>query len=383
MAKAKAEEREESRLLGAEAEAGFRDFLARSYWAEIDFREAVARWLPNRQVRKEANRRWKAVAANGGDPGTDPVLLDELKDIFVENWWDHVQQSQDGLTKAAILSAPSVSWYKHYLGQNPDLWTSWIRPGSDGYVVGRKRTGKTDLATHIGHLLIQRGGTVVSTIALTEETEGYLYCSRASDLLRTSCALSLQGVTCLVLIDEGFIHASGESPLDPKVRSQRQFLRLFGKLGIASLYISQFLSDILRDVRRVAAFRAQKLSLAHRDHVHVQVEGEIDGVPIPFSDSVKGWPPTSLPFRTENISTFVMDFEPTRLMEYLSSLEMTDNQFEAVLGWLDERGLHLTREVKVWLARRLHATRKLSQGEIGQILGVGSSTVSRWIRGPP
>ncbi len=174
---------------------------------------------------------------------------------------------------------------------------------------------------------------------------------------------------------------SQERPLDPKVMAYRQVLRLSRKMGIATLVASQKETDVLRDIRRWSTFHVEKLDPSRPDQTIVDMEGEIEGQCIPFYEFLRGVPPTSLPFRTEAIGSFVVDMDPLALLQQLSKADMEANQFRVTLDWLDDMGYEFTREEKQYLARRMYGTGKLSQQDVGDVLGVGNSTVSRWVHG--
>ncbi len=386
------------RLFGEDAQHAFDEFINLDYWSESDFLDAVSRYCPDRQVREEIYRKWtkwRSVPQDGEDPdllepGSDPELLAELRERFVTRWPD-LMEKQDPLTRSSALAARRSKWYKPWGIFNPDLWTSWILPGNDGYIIGRKGTGKTDFMCRMGELLIAKSGLVLSCIPLSHQVKGYHYMTTATDLLRQSCEQMLREKSCLVLLDEGFLYAAGESPLKDEVMAFRQFMRLFRKLGITSFTGSQRASDILRDVRTTAAIRVQKKSRQFPDRAHIQIEGRVahespefkaeGGVKYrihEFSDYLKWIPRTSLPFRTEAIGSFVMDFDPVMLMSYLARQSMEENHFELALRWLEGEGVYFTMQQRAWVAQGMKEqgiwTRK-----IADMFSVTERTVYRWL----
>ncbi len=74
-----------------------------------------------------------------------------------------------------------------------------------------------------------------------------------------------------------------------------------------------------------------------------------------------------------------MDFEPGHLMTYLADLPMEENQYKATLNWLDKRGYHYSREMKVDLARKM-AEVGLSHVKIARILNVSHGTVGNYLK---
>ncbi len=392
------EEDHPSRLLGEEAQRAFAEFIDRDYWSESDFLDAVSRYCPEFQIREEMLRKWyewKPEPEDGEDPdllepGGDAELLEKLRRLFIARWADLLEK-HDPLTRASALAARRSKWYKPWGIFNPDLWTSWILPGNDGYVIGRKGTGKTDFMCQIGQLLIAKKGTVLSCIPLEHHIEGYHYLTTATELLRKSCELMLAEKTCLVLLDEGFLYAAGESPLKDDVMAFRQFMRLFRKLGVASLLGSQRKSDILRDVRITAALRVQKKSRQFPDRAHVQIEGRVahespefvaqGGVRYrvhDFSDYLKWIPRTSMPFRTEAIGSFVMDFDPVMLMSYLGRQPMEENQFDLAIKWLEGEGVYFTMQQRAYIAQRMKDEGVWTK-KIASVFDVTERTIYRWL----
>ncbi len=380
-----------SRLFGQEMHQTFFEYAARDYLDEGEIRYLRTSFCMDPHVQRElydlSQRPEFSDPDNGGEPGANLEFLTEFWAIL-EKEYSQLLRQLDPKTRSAALASRPARWYKPWPIFSEHLWTSWIRPGNDGYVYGPKGTGKTDFMCLLAQLFIAQGGTVVSGIPLTHEAERYIYATRGTQLLRTSCELALEGIPSFVLFDEGFVHSSGERPLDTEVMNVRQFGRVFRKLGIASLWGSQRESDILKDIRKDAAIRVSKRSKVKKDHAHVQIQGETSqALPtlgekvriLEFADFVKWIPATSLPFRTEAIATFVMDFEPSQLMNYLADLPMEENQFQATLNWLDKRGYHYSREMKVDLARKMTEV-GLSQAKIGLILDVSQGTISNWMR---
>ncbi len=59
---------------------------------------------------------------------------------------------------------------------------------------------------------------------------------------------------------------------------------------------------------------------------------------------------------------------------------MEEDQHRATLNWLDKRGYHYTREMKVDLARKMVGA-GLSQAKVARILEMSDSTVRRYLSG--
>ncbi len=385
-----ADEEHVSRLFGQEMHQSFFEYRARDYLDESSIIYLRTTFCMDPHVQRELydlydnETYWNP--DDGGEPGANLEFLKEFWGIL-EKEYSQLLRQLDAKTRAAALASRPARWYKPWPIFSEHLWTSWIRPGNDGYVYGPKGTGKTDFMCLLAQTFIGQGGTVVSGIPLRHEAERYIYATRGTQLLRTSCELALEGVPSFVLFDEGFIHSSGERPLDTEVMSVRQFGRVFRKLGIASLWGSQRESDILKDIRKDAAIRVSKRSKVKKDHAHIQIQGETSqALPtigekvriLEFADFIKWIPATTLPFKTEAVATFVMDFEPGQLMDYLADLPMETNQFKATLAWLDKRGYHYSREMKVDLAKKM-AEAGLPHVKIGRILGVSAKTAGNYV----
>ncbi len=322
-------------------------------------------------------RLWEKVEAED-----DGMTWEKVREEILLQWRERLDGNRDHLFVSGALSTVLESMFMHYLAINTEILISWIQPGRMGYVTGPMGSGKSDFMCLVAELWMANGGTVVSCIPLERETEGYIYTTRLTQYFRTACELALRGVPFLMLLDEAFFHAAGERPLDPKVMAYRQVLRLSRKMGIATLLASQKATDVLKDVRRWSTFHVEKLDPSHPDQTIVDMEGEIEGQRIPFYQFLRGVPPTSLPFRTEAIGTFVVDMEPLALLHVLSKADMTANQFQVTLNWLNDMGFEYTREEKRDLARKMYATGKLSQRDVAEILAVSHATVSRYLSEP-
>lgn len=325
-------------------------------------------------------RKWDDLQANGGD------LQPFRRDILAE-WRDSLDKNPDNLFVSAARSTVLDDLFVSYRAINEAVWTCWIRPGRVGYVTGEMASGKTDLMESVGERWMRDGGTVVSCIPLERELERHIYCTRLTEYLRSGCELALRGIPILNLLDETFFYASGETPLDPKVRAYRAVLRLTRKLGIATLVASQKGSDVLRDVREWADFHVEKVDPDQPDRAVVDIQGQVDGKGLHFQEFVKEIPPTGVPFRSEAIGSFVVDVDPMELLHVLSKADMTENQFQVTLNWLDHRGYTFSREEKQYLARKLYeagkqadGTIRLTKTDVATILDVSERTISRYLQ---
>ena len=384
-----AEDERTGQVWGRDMDEVFFEFAERDYLDESELRYLRTKFCMDPHVHRELqdlSTNEIYLDDDGGEPGANLEFLTEFWAIL-EKEYAQLLRELDPKTRSAALSSRPARWYKPWPIFSEHLWTSWIRPGNDGYVYGPKGTGKTDFMCLLAQIFIGQGGTVVSGIPLRHEATRYLYTTRGTQLLRTSCGLALEGIPSFVLFDEGFIHSSGERPLDTEVMNVRQFGRVFRKLGIASLWGSQRESDILKDIRKDAAIRVSKRSRVKKDQAHIQIQGETSkDLPsaggkiriLEFSDFIKWIPPTSLPFRTEAIATFVMDFVPGELMNYLADLPMEENQYRATLNWLDKRGYHYTRDMRVDLAKKM-AGEGIPHTKIGRILDVSAKTAGNYV----
>lgn len=347
--------------------------LYRPAMTEEDVDWLVTNCAPSRSRAAYLYRKWDDLRENGGD------LKNFRREVLLE-WRDSLSANRDELFTSAARSTLLDDMFVSYKAINEAVWTCWIRPGRMGYVTGEMESGKTDFMERIAELYMSPGGIAVSCIPLTGEKTGYIYCTRLTEYLRTGCELSLRGISCLNLLDETFFYASGEKPLDPDVRAYRGVLRLTRKLGIATLMASQKDSDILRDVRGWSKFHAEKLDPDRPDKAVVDLQGTIDGENMHFWELVKNIPRTSMPFRSEAIGSFIVDMDPMELLHVLSKADMEENQYQVTLDWLDNRGYTFSRDEKRYLARKMYATGKLSQKDVAEILGMGDSTVSRYLR---
>lgn len=377
-----------SRLLGEEMQRTFWEFHDRDYLTASEIAYLRTTYCMDPHVQRELYDLQEKYSGDGMEPGADVKFLSTFW-ASLESQYSSLLRKLDPLSRASALAARPARWYKPWPIFSDDLWTSWVQPGNDGYVIGVKGSGKTDFMCLLAEMIMKKGGTVVSCIPLEHTMEGYVYTTTATSLLRRSCDMMSRGETCLVLLDEGFLYASGESPLKDDVMAFRQFARLFRKLGIASLMGSQRKSDILRDIRVSAALRVKKTSKQHKDRAHVQIKGEVaQKTPtmrkgklriLEFSDFVKWVPPTSLPFRTYSIGSFVMDFDPVMLMGYLSRQPMEEEQFGLVVKWLDGAGVYFTMQQRAYISQRMREE-GIYVKHIASVFDVSERTIFTWLK---
>ncbi len=84
--------------------------------------------------------------------------------------------------------------------------------------------------------------------------------------------------------------------------------------------------------------------------------------------------------KATSTTTRIEDYNELYLHCCLADLPMEENQYRATLNWLNKRGYHYTREMKMDLARKM-AEAGLSHVKIARILDVSESTVRRYLSG--
>jgi hypothetical protein len=365
----------ESRLLGNEMVRNFWTLMERDALSDSELAYMRGMFCVDSDKQKELIRKHREWKRNGMD---DLTFFDGFRETM-EQQFNQLLRGLDPLTRAGAYASKRDKWFVPFGIFDRAWWTSWMEAGNDGYVTGVKGSGKTDFMCLLAEIFMESGGTVVSCVPFKEEVNRYIYCTQGTQLLRTSCELMLEGIPCLVLTDEAFLHSSGETPLKPRTMWFRQFGRLFRKLGISHLTASQRYSDILRETRQSAVFRAKKLYRERPHMAFVDMKGKVGNRTEEFTHFVKWIPKTTLPYLTEAIGSFVMDFDPSKLQDYLASLPMEDNQYEACLKWLEGQGFEFSPEQKVYLSKKM-AEVGIYQSKIAAIFGVSQATISRWLR---
>lgn len=387
-------------LLGREIDDQFWSYMDRDYLTEEDIIYLATKYIPDKARRGEVWR-WVQGVKKGEekwrtdgepvetDPGANDIFMVDFRETLM-TWYGEMVHAKDldPLTRAAILSTSRENAYVPYQALSPDLLLSWAQPGEDGYIIGPKGSGKTSTASLLGKAALVKNYAVVGGIPLREETTGYFFCTSGKQMLRAFCTLKKSGVFVLVLLDEGFFSYSGETPLNREVMAFRMFSRLFRKLGASLVDITQYAEDVPKELRKTAALRIKKLSRMQPDQAFIQIRGSFGRRRFDWSSRVK-WIPddTGLPYKTDDPAAFIMDFDPKALMEYLSSLPMQTDRFEATLRWLNEAGLQFHPEqrrlfgIKAYEFGQKHPEAHFTQENLAKILGVSQMTMSRWVRG--
>lgn len=324
-----------------------------------------------------------------GNPNRDMKWYVEFHTMMKAEFNKYIMDKADPLTQVSILSAKRGDWYEHYVTKNPKLLISWTRAGAFGYIRGGEQgSGKTFTASLIADDHVDLNGGVVCTNVMYEETvEKIIWSNRASVILRTACELANKGILILVIIDETAENISGVQPLIPKNIMFDKMARSFRKLEIASLYISHFMRDFPFIVKEKAIARFSKPSVAHPDRLQIhELQGEINGYRFHHKrDWIKGVPKPRRPCISKALATFNMDIDFEALWEYLSKLDMKENQHKAVIDWLDGRGFSFTKEEKVYLAHKMkdiydkRGKRKLTNTDMGIILNVSEGAIRKYL----
>ncbi len=389
---------EHRELLGQRASRVFWRYMDREYFSKRDIRYIRDTYCVDEGIHHKITEMIQK--ADGEDLGADEKWVEAFREMMGRQWME-ARKKSDPLTQVSIMATASDHGWPEWPMFDERLWIGWIAPGRYGYVRGLQGTGKTDFLCKLAEIFLRHGGHVVSSIPLSGDAkpppeiaamlERYHYCKFGSELIKTSCMLMNQGIHHLVLGDEAFLFASGETPMATAAMKFRKMFRLYRKMGIAYLAAAQFTTDILKDIRREAVIRVRKSSKVEKDRAYIQMDySEVAGYKFHhgFADNVRSIPPTTLPFDTNAIKTFEMDFEPDQLLNYLNSLDPNVNQYEATIGWFKERGFIVSNEYKKWFVKKFgrpqgEGEKRLVKGvDLARLLEVSPQSISAWLNEP-
>lgn len=314
------------------------------------------------------------------DPNDDKEFMDDFDDEIGIQYGQYLKTLHP-LTHASAQAWTPGSAYLPFTAMKIAWWLSWYAPGNDAFIIGDKGTGKTDIGELFAQWLREQGVSVVSAIPLLHDKtlKNYNECTLGSQLLRTLAELKLQDKQSVVLLDEGYLFTAGQTPLKPEVLKWTGLGRLLRKFNAAQVVISQDIHDIHSDVKREATLKITKLRKDRKDIARIDMEGTFDGKLVSVNEYYKWIPPTDIPFDTDAIATFKMDFDPDELYRYLAGMEKGKNQFRETLKWLNNRGVAFEMEHKIYLSKAMQ-DQGITREVIAKVLMVSVGTVDRYLK---
>jgi DNA-binding transcriptional regulator YiaG len=297
---------------------------------------------------------------------------------MIEQQYIKKMGSLDDLSVLASMVIFDKSRYENrWAKYSIDQWIDWTRTkGSNCTVKGSVKTGKTDISLTVGEMAEKDGADIKTNIYLPKVRPNWAYTTTLSSLIKSICESKLKKKRVVFLLDEAGLFWARVDTIQSVPRDLSKLVLCLGKMQCSLAFISHFEELVPTIIRRtsVASFEKRSLTSAFVEFK----SGDFKMEP----QLVTHIPKTSIPFDQDQLAFFNRDMYVADLLEFVSSMELGENQWEALIkyvdshqGEADETSDISPKQVAKWL--RAHP--KLSLPKIAQIVGVSVSTVHRWV----
>ena len=310
-----------------------------------------------------------------------PWLVEPLRNEFesmIEQQYIKKMGSLDDLSVLASTVILDKSRYENrWARYSSDQWIDWTRTkGNNCTIKGPVKSGKTDLSLTLGEMAEKDGADIKTNIYLPNIRPNWAYTTKLSTLIKSVCESKLKKKRVLFLLDEAGLFWARIDTIQSVPRDLSKLILCLGKMQVSLGFISHFDELVPTIIRRtsVASFEKRSLSSAF---IEVKT-GDFKMEP----QLVTHIPKTMIAFDQDQLAFFNRDMFVSDLLEFVSSMELGENQWEALIKYVDSHAGESDETSEIspkQVAKWLRAHPKLSLPKIAQIVGVSVSTVHRWV----
>jgi hypothetical protein len=313
----------------------------------------------------------------------EPWLIEPLRNEFesmVEQQYIKRFGSLDDLTVlASTVIVDKGKYDNRWARYSADQWIDWSRTkGNNCVVKGPVKTGKTDLSLCLGQLAQADGADIKTNIYLPKPPPMWAYTTRLSTLVKSICQSKLRKKRVLFKLDEAGLFWARIDTIQSIPKDLSKLVLILGKLETNLIFISHFEELIPTIIRRTSVASFEKRT---RTSAFVEIRaGDFKMEP----QLVTHIPRTSIEFDMDQLAFFNRDVFVADLLEFVSNLNQGENQWEAVIGYVDkhagesdEIGDISPKQVAQWIHKKKR--NKMSIRQIAEIVEIPKSTVANWI----
>jgi DNA-binding transcriptional regulator YiaG len=311
----------------------------------------------------------------------EPWLIEPLRNEYesmIEQQYIKKMGSLDDLSVLASMVIFDKSKYENrWARYSVDQWVDWSRTkGSNCVVKGPVKTGKTDLSLTLGELGEKDGCDIKTNIYLPNARPHWTYTTTLSSLIKSICESKLKKRRVMFLMDEAGLFWARIDTIQSVPRDLSKLVLCLGKMSCNLVVISHFEELIASIIRRTSVASFEKRSLTS---AFVEVKsGDFKMEP----QLVTHIPKTSIPFDQDQLAFFNRDMYVTDLLEEVSNLEHGENQWEALIRYVDAHAGESDETSEIspkQVAKWIRGHRKFSIRKVAEIVGVAHSTVQGWL----
>lgn len=314
---------------------------------------------------------------NDAEPWLIPIIKYAYKATFREQWNAQIN-TWDAVSRIGTLAEIGDTDFADDWPFDANPLTEWAHiKGNNGCIYGGVKRGKTNFALRLSEYFLKEGWIIVSNIPVKSPPHDYHYTPTLSMMLAEICKARLAGKHVLILMDEGAIFWIKMDTIQAQNKALGKIILTLGKLDSNLLYVGHRQKDIPDIVVWTSVASFEKTA-------HKTVFMDIDeGIRI-RSKVFTSVPATTFDYDPSKMQNFEVDIDVGELFKYMSKLAEDENQWEAMLGYLDQHEGELKEGGEVRRRRMVAQFLKeehpgFSVRDIAQLVGTSASTAHDYI----
>lgn len=258
------------------------------------------------------------------------------------------------------------------------LWTAWAdRKGANAVLKGGVKKGKTNFALWKSERFMDEGRQILANVHVLNPPKQFVFTSSLSAQLRAICHAKLEKKRVLLLMDEGALFWHKIDTVMKQNKAMASMVLAWGKCDANLLFVSHFQSAIPSVILQTTVAEFEKMS--QKNVFVIMREGlKMSG------RLITSVPPTTLRYDPDEVQYMRIDVAPSAVFDFLSSLPDNQNQWEALLGYLDEHEGELSESGPISdeeIAKILRDRHEASFGDIANIMHKSKSVIHSWASG--
>jgi hypothetical protein len=318
------------------------------------------------------------------DDDDDPINAESFRQTFEEKTWEQFRRVlfsdlMDPITRLGAMSPftklPTISDF--FDERTPKFFLKNFYQWGFGTITGLPNSGKTNYACTMMEMAVEEKFKVATNVKINDSPEGIFYTTSFKTLLYECVCNQIKHHKTLIFLDEMPQFFTRKRATSGSYLTFEKVLFLLRKMGGNLIGIIQRASDIPSVVKEFSESYYQKINqktlLFQRDRSPGSGELHIIG----------NIPETTLDYDTNDIASFTVDLDLNRLHDYISHIEESANQLEAIRDYIanvidggpDERA---NREIIA--IKYLKTDCGLTQPQIAEVTGMAQGSVSRKLK---
>jgi hypothetical protein len=244
--------------------------------------------------------------------------------------------------------------------------------------------GKTDFALRMVEMLLAVGECVVTNIECTVDHPNFHRCITLKQAIRQCISNLIHGKTTVLILDEVPQFLVKERGTSKENVSMNTIQYLFRKMGISMIVIAQLEKKVPTNIKDMSVWHVLKESKSEMTFRKTVGRNE-------EYYQISNVPRTNIKFETGESASFVSEFDVKELHGYIVQQEEQNlnnpgkyggkSQLQVILDYIDKDSKKVTEADLKVAVKVLFVHSRMTQKDIGFVIGKSQGTVSNWLKG--